>query len=141
MGVYIRMADGIRDCWGSKYMKPVYNDRAKFKEAIQKLENALKEITRHQSVLATTPGDAEDLWDDYWGTERVVAGLNTCIEDYQTLIDDLTLATENLKLLVEGAEYYKSKNWGEQSAGDAVWSWLKSGGLDTNGEDDVYFNC
>ena len=108
--ISIRMSDGVKDSWGDSYMRSVYNDRAAFRQAIAKLTEAIKTLERYQGRLTPVPGKVESLWDDYWRTERIVGGIETCEKDYKETIEKLTIARDNLDILVRAAEYFKSKN-------------------------------
>ena len=144
-GCTIRMPDGTSDHWGYGYLKSVYKDRGSFQIAIAKLTKVIENLERYQARLSPVPGDVQELWDDYWSTERLINGINTCIEEYEKIIDSLTTARDNLKTLVAACEYCASKNWGEKSTGSkisdgitAVFTFGQSGSFDS--AKDMSFN-
>lgn len=147
MSIHVMMSDGKKDQWGSKYMKSVYKDRAAFRQAIATLDNIIETMSRHyKERFVSLPGDVTSLWDDYWHLERLVAGIETCGEDWRETVERLTTARNNLQILVDAAEFYKAHNWGEKSDAKKADDVLKkiftlgaSGSFDS--EVDVHYNC
>jgi hypothetical protein len=109
------MPDGTSDSWGYGYLKDVYNHISDFDQAIATLSSVIKSMEHYRSRLTPIPGKTQELWDDYWHTERLIEGINTTIEEYDKTIEALTTARDNLKRLVEATRYCKSHNWFKKS--------------------------
>ena len=121
----IRMPDGTSDSWGYDYLKDVYSHIGDFDQAIVTLSSVIKTMERYRSRLTPLPGKTQELWDDYWHTERLIEGINTTIEEYDKTIEALTTARDNLKQLVAATRYCKSHNWFKKSDAQAGGDGLK----------------
>ena len=121
----ITMSDGWSDSWGYSKLQAVYKNRGACMTAVGKLTRAIEVLERCQARFDPVPGDVEDLWGDYWATERLMEGFDKCEINYKEAIECLTRARDDLERLVKAAEYCKNHNWFKKSDAQAVGDGLK----------------
>ena len=121
----ITMNDGWSDSWGYSKLKAVYENRGSFQQAIAKLDKAIETLERCEGLLSPVPGNVQDLWGDYWATERLMDGFDTCEKEYEKAIDKLTRARDDLQRLLDAAIYCKNHKWFKKSDAQTAWDGFK----------------
>ena len=124
----VTMKDGWSEWFGYGKLKDIYEHAASINQAISKIDEVIQELERCQQRLDPVPGKVEELWGDYWATERLMSGFGECDKKYEKTIDRLKTARDDLERILEAAKYCKQHNWFKKSSSQQFWDGFKKVG-------------
>ena len=124
MAMKVKLSDGHTDYWGASYILSVLENIGDFDRAVATLSEVIVNLERYQTRLDPLAEQTQDLWDDFWHTERLVEGIKTCKKDQTDAINKLKTARDDLRIFTAACRWCaNSGNLGHMMATNKDYSY------------------